>query len=272
MGKLTFKDGPINFDGLKVSDNFCDLHDVPFLQFGERMACPVCQREVLDKKESEYREAMTLKHKKRITFDRLNKDSLISDITIKKAAFHTYDPKGNEAAVNLQQAKRIADRYINGEVFNSLLTGNAGAGKSHLAMGIAQYVNDNSDPWRSVMFLSIDEWLLSIRKTYSSNHLSIEDEQSILDKTAEVDLLILDDLGAETGFIGTDKTASDFTQRMLYGLMNRRQDKSTVITTNLNSVQISQMYDGKVISRLYRNLDESSLIMFRETKDNRIKF
>ena len=84
--------------------------------------------------------------------------------------------------------------------------------------------------------------------------------------------MVLDDLGAETGFIGTKKTASDFTQRMLYGLMNRRQEKSTIITTNLNSSQISGMYDQKVISRLYRGLNENSLIKFEKTKDHRIKF
>lgn len=272
MAESIFKGGSIKFDGLKLSDTFCVLHDVPFLAFGERMACPVCQNEKLNEKEEEYRKSMTLKHQKRITYDRLKKDSLISDPTIKRAAFHTFEPTGQESARNYEKAREITGRYLKGEVFNTVLTGSAGAGKSHLAKSIAEAVNDNSDPWRSVLFLSIDEWLLWIRSTYSDNNLTTEDEKSILDKTAANDLLVLDDLGAETGFIGTKKTASDFTQRMLYGLLNRRQDKSTIITTNLNSTQISNMYDQKIISRMYRGVDESSLIIFKETKDNRIKF
>ena len=91
----------------------------------------------------------------------------------------------------------------------------------------------------------------------------------MVDKYAKVDLLVLDDLGGETGFIGTDKVASDFTQRILYHLMNRRQDKSTIITTNLNSKQISAMYDSKVVSRLYKNLG-GNIIKFEKSKDRRI--
>lgn len=271
MEESIFKGGSINFEGLIQSNETCKIHDVPFLAYGTRMACPVCQNEKLNEKEKAYRDELTQKHQKRITYDRLKKDSLISDPTIKRAAFHTFEPTGQESVRNLAKAREITGRYLKGEVFNTILTGNAGAGKSHLAKSIAEAVNDNANPWRSILFLSIDEWLLWIRSTYSDK-LTTETEQSILDKTAANDLLVLDDLGAETGFIGTEKTASDFTQRMLYGLLNRRQDKSTIITTNLNSTQISNMYDQKIISRMYRGVDESSLIIFKETKDNRIKF
>lgn len=262
----------LNFSGLELSTETCPVHHIPFLTYAGRKACPACQKELLEKKEEEYSRRMTFKHQKRITYDRLSKDSLISDLTIKEASFQTYETDNEESVRNKQAARQIAGRYLNGEVFNTLLTGNAGAGKSHLAMSIAKAVNENSDPWRSVLFLSIDEWLLWIRSTYSDNNLSTDDEKSILDKTAANDLLVLDDLGAETGFIGTKKKASDFTQKMLYGLMNRRQDKSTIITTNLNSDQISAMYDHKVISRLYRGLSEQSMISFEETSDKRIKF
>ena len=84
-------------------------------------------------------------------------------------------------------------------------------------------------------------------------------------------LAVIDDLGAETGFIGTDKTASGFTQRILYSLMNKRQDKSTIITTNLNSAQITAMYDSKIISRLYRRLG-SNVIKFESMNDRRMSF
>lgn len=272
MGELITDLTGLNFPGLYQTNERCSIHNEPLLGFADKKACPICQKERLEQKENEYRETMTYKHTKRITYDRLAKDSLISDATIKVATFDNYVPKNQESADNLAKAQRIAQNYLGGQVFNTLLSGTAGAGKSHLAKGIAYEVNEKANPWRSVLFLSIDEWLLWIRSTYSDNNLSTDDEKSILDKTAKNDLLVLDDLGAETGFIGTKKTASDFTQRMLYGLMNRRQEKSTIITTNLNSSQISGMYDQKVISRLYRGLNENSLIKFEKTKDHRIKF
>lgn len=272
MVVLTSDFNGLNFPGLHQVEEKCSIHNEQLLGFGDRKVCATCQKIILNEKEEEFSKKMTFKHHKRITFDRLSKDSLISDLTIKRATFETFNPTNKESEINMSNAKQIAKKYIDGEIFNTVLTGNAGAGKSHLAMSIAQAVNDHSKPYKSVLFLSIDEWLLWIRSTYSDSNLSTEDEKSILDKTANNDLLVLDDLGAETGFIGTKKTASDFTQRMLYGLMNRRQDKSTIITTNLNSVQIANMYDQKVISRLYRGVSKNSIISFKETKDNRIKF
>lgn len=261
------------FNDLKQSAEHCPIHNIPFLTYLGRKACPSCEEEALKKREIEYQQRMTFKHQKRITYDRLYKDSLVSDLTIKKAEFNTFHLDNDESKQNKQAAIQIANRYLNGEVFNTLLTGNAGTGKTHLAMSIAKEVNENSNPWRSVLFLSIDEWLLWIRSTYSDNdNLNKDDEKSILNNTASHDLLILDDLGAETGFIGTKKTASDFTQKMLYGLMNRRQDKSTIITTNLNSKQLSAMYDQKVISRLYKGVNKDTVIKFKESKDKRISF
>lgn len=93
----------------------------------------------------------------------------------------------------------------------------------------------------------------------------------MIEHISDVDLLVLDDLGAETGFIGTNKTATDFTQRILYSLMNRRQDKSTIITTNLTGAQLASMYDKKILSRMYRKID-GNVITFNGTKDRRMIF
>lgn len=261
-----------DFNALEKLKETCEVHDIPLLSYMGRKACPECQREALEKKEEAYRLELTRRHHKRITYDRLYKDSLVSDLTIKDASFQTFEPDSEESERNKLIARQIAGRYLKGDVFNTLLTGNAGAGKTHLAMSMLKAVNENSDPWRSCLFLSIDEWLLYIRSTYNENRITHEDEQSILEKYSSVDLLVLDDLGAETGFIGTKKTASDFTQRMLYGLMNRRQDKSTIITTNLNSGQVSAMYDQKVISRLYKRVSKETIIKFEESTDKRIQF
>lgn len=261
----------LSFNGLKELEETCTIHSIPLLSYAGRVACPECQRERLEQKEEEYRKRMTWQHHKRITYDRLYKDSLISDVTIKDASFQTYEAADRESRVNKEKARQVAGRYLKGETFNTVFAGNPGTGKSHLAMSILRAVNENSDPWKSCLFLAFDEWLLSIRSTYSKKNISFEDEQSILDRTAAVDFLVLDDIGAETGYIGSDKKATDFTQRMLYGLLNRRQDKSTIITTNLNSDHMSEMYDGKIISRMYRGVEkERTLITFVEADDKRI--
>lgn len=255
---------------LLESDQICEVHNEPMHQYRGHIACQKCQREKVQKEDEELIQNLTKRHHKRITFDRLYKDSIVGDHTLREANFDNFVVDDEESERNKLAARLIAGRYMRGEVFNTLLTGTAGAGKSHLAMSILKAANEHADPYMSCLFLSLDEFLLDIRSTYNDK-ITQEDERSLIDRVAVVDLLVIDDLGAETGPIGTDKSASNFTQRMLYTLMNRRQDKSTIITTNLSSDQVSVMYDSKVISRLYRNLG-GNILKFKADRDRRIKF
>ncbi|WP_277630371.1 ATP-binding protein [Atopococcus tabaci] len=258
---------------VKTLHETCPIHnDVHLRSFAGRVACPSCQREKVEAEEQERAERAGRRYHKRVTYDRLQMDSILSDLTLKDATFQSFVTDDDESRRNKQQARKIAGSYLEGETFNTLLTGTAGAGKSHLAMAILRAVNENSEPWRSCLFLSLDEFLLQIRSTFNnSDRNNHETEQTMIDRVANVDLMVLDDLGAETGFIGTNKKATDFTQRVLYNLMNKRQDKSTIITTNLNSDQVTDMYDGKIISRLYRRL-EGHIITFENERDRRITF
>lgn len=253
-------------------EGWCESHEKPLLNLYGRTACPDCQRELIEQQEAEYIKKASMRHEKRITYERLYKDSIYSDYSLTDASFQSFIIEEEESERNKLLARRIAGRYLKGEVFNTVLTGNAGAGKSFLAMAILKAVNENADPWKSCLFVNLDEFLLEVRSTFGNNDkTNKEDEKSMLERIADVDLLVLDDLGAETGFIGTDKRATDFTQRMLYALMNRRQNASTIITTNLNGEQLDYMYDSKILSRLYRRID-GNIIKFEKSVDKRMKF
>src|SRR5690606_39233922 len=94
-------------------------------------------------------------------------------------------------------------------------------------------------------------------------------ETYFIDLAAKVDFLVIDDLGAETGNINTDKEASDFKTRILRAIVNGRQNKSTIFTTNLNSKQIISMYDAKLADRMLKN---ARIINYKETLSYRTKF
>lgn len=257
---------------VKKTEKVCAIHETPLLELKGRTVCPNCQRQKLEKWEQERVEVAMKNHHKRRTQGRLHNDSILGDLTLKQATFDSFVADDEEAIANKEKALKIARLYLKGEVFNSLLTGKAGTGKSHLAKAMLEAVNEHSRPYKSCLFISLSDFVLEIRNTFGNNDRNNHDtEQSMIERIADVDLLVLDDLGAETGFIGTDKTASDFTQRVLYSLMNKRQDKSTIITTNLDSSQLSNMYDSKILSRLYRNL-EGNIIKFENSKDRRMTF
>jgi DNA replication protein DnaC len=118
----------------------------------------------------------------------------------------------------------------------------------------------------SCLFVSVDEMMRLIRGSINDKS-SIYTESYFVDLLSKVDYLGLDDLGAESGSSETDKSASDFTQRVLNAVTTARQDKSTITTTNLSGQKMRQMYDGRIVSRLLKN---PRFIVFKETKDKRI--
>lgn len=256
---------------IEVLDDVCVIHGEPLRKLLGYKACIVCQRENIKRQEEKEVAIAAERYQKRITYGRLEKDSLVMDKTILQSRFSNFVVKDQHNKETLVKAQELANRYLNGEKFNAVFSGNPGAGKSFLAMAILQEVNEKSDPWRSCLFLPIDEFLLEIRNTFGHNDESNkENEKSMIDRVSDVDLMVLDDLGAETGFIGTDKRASDFTQRVLYNLMNKRQDKSTIITTNLDNKARAAMYDGKVLSRIYNGALNNS-IKFNSERDHRLE-
>lgn len=232
---------------------------------GERESvCPRCQLEIENKKFEQQMQKEIHEQVQRRKYNTLASKSLIQDESIKLARFDNYEDLGAEERVNKQHALRVVERYKKGERFNlwiqSLITG---VGKSHLAMAILKELNSLEV---STLFIDIDEMLRKMRSSFGDKE-SPYTEAYFIDLCSKVDFLVLDDLGAETGDIDTEKRASDYTSRILRAIMNGRQTKSTIITTNLNSERLNEIYDRKVISRMMANIES---IVFEKAKDKRI--
>lgn len=266
--------GGLNFDllqQLKETDLVCELHYKPMIQISENSTpfCIHCAQERLNEKNKNIIEEKTESHMKRSTYGWLNELSLLADETIRAATFATYQEDEPETAVNKKRARLIAKAYLDGKVFNTIMSGSPGTGKSHLSMSILQAVNDNSDPYRKCLFVSVDELMRRIKDSFSNRNADYT-EQNLVERLGKADLLVLDDLGAETGAISSEKAATDFTTRTLYAVINARMNKPTIITTNLTSSELNRMYDQKLLSRMYRGAKAAdSVITFKNTEDKR---
>jgi len=133
------------------------------------------------------------------------------------------------------------------------ITGPVGTGKTHLAAAILRHAmltnfcrrycsNDPSRTHRDALFCRCAEFFLKIRATY--NDSSSRTELSVVDETAGVHLLILDDLGAGK--------SDDFERRAILEVLDRRLNNMlpTVVTSNLARTEISLKIDDRVSSRL----------------------
>jgi DNA replication protein DnaC len=120
------------------------------------------------------------------------------------------------------------------------LMGPTGTGKTTLAMLISKAaLQDN----RSVAIYSLPKLLARIRQTYDSEPGG-DSYLSFFQRLTSVDLLHIDDLGAEK--------RSDWVLEQLYALVNERYEaqRSMLVTTNLDQEQLEEQIGARTVSRL----------------------
>lgn len=127
-----------------------------------------------------------------------------------------------------------------------LLAGNTGCGKTHLAVAMmAEFVKRRMD----ALFITLPDMLLEIRSSFSEK--SEVTEKHLVELYSAKQLLVLDDLGAEK--------PSEFTIATLYLILDRRirQERQTIITTNLKSMREIADYAG---ARIASRISEMELV------------
>lgn len=132
--------------------------------------------------------------------------------------------------------KNYAEKFtLNSE--NILMSGSTGLGKTHLSLAVANKVMRRG-------FNVIYDSALNVMYNVDKERYN---EGDTLKAIMNADLLILDDLGAE------QETKSSVST--VYNIINTRiaRRKPTVISTNLESNEISQRYGARVRSRLIGN-------------------
>jgi DNA replication protein DnaC len=119
------------------------------------------------------------------------------------------------------------------------LHGQVGTGKTTLAMLVSRAALDAG---RSVAIYSLPRLLAEIRATFEAD--GDGSYVSFLDRLAAVDLLHVDDVGAE-------KT-SDWVLEQLYAIVNARyeEERSVVLTTNLERDALAAQINERTVSRL----------------------
>jgi len=122
---------------------------------------------------------------------------------------------------------------------NLLLYGPTGLGKTFVCHCIAK---DLLDAGYTVLYLTAPR-LFKVVEDYRFNRDTLAEPDEMLEAITDVDLLILDDLGAEFTTVVTSSA--------LFDLVNQRllMKKPTVISTNLPPEELVHYYSERIVSR-----------------------
>lgn len=175
---------------------------------------------------------------------------------IKKQNFDTFDLnyyKGAERR-NMEQILEISKDYAlnfhDDTMRNLLFMGDTGLGKTHLSSAIAKVVVDRG-------FDVVYESAQKIFSDFEAEKFGrVPQGENRTERYLACDLLIMDDLGTEM--------QSAFTVSCLYYLINTRliNEKSMVISTNIDKEEFSRQYTDRITSRL---LGEFTVCVFAGT-------
>jgi len=120
------------------------------------------------------------------------------------------------------------------------LMGNTGTGKTTLAMLVSKEALKRG---HSVAIYSLPKLLARIRATFDAQ-VGEESYAEFFERLCDVDLLHIDDLGAEK--------QTEWVLEQLYALVNERyeREKPIVVTTNLSQEQLEDQIGERTVSRL----------------------
>jgi DNA replication protein DnaC len=149
-------------------------------------------------------------------------------------------------AATRRYARTIEDQLDNGR--GLWFMGPPGTGKTTLAMLVAQAALKAG---RSVAIYSLPRLLNEIRDTHRSERSHVD----LLDRLTQVDLLHIDDVGAQR--------STDWVLEELYSIVNGRYEdqRAMVITTNiLDREALCEQITARTVSRLTEMCDELPLV------------
>ncbi|MDE6729522.1 MAG: ATP-binding protein [Oscillospiraceae bacterium] len=122
-----------------------------------------------------------------------------------------------------------------------LFWGEPGTGKTHLSLAIVTEVLKKGN---TIIYDSIGNLLSKVEKEHFQKQETLETDT--LQLLLDTDLLVMDDLGTEF--------QSSFSLSALYTIINTRINRHlpTIISTNLEPEEMTEMYQSRITSRLFK--------------------
>lgn len=182
--------------------------------------------------------------------------SLYSNPETQRYRLSNFEDDTVEHGKAIISAQQVINALVDGQVAHATYFGSPGTGKTHIAHAIMRAVLARSGYFATVMFLDWREYIDFSKNAISGSR---EDKQYIADIQAHyksADLVVLDDYGSER----SSPWAIDLSDQF----WRNREDKSVIMTTNLNVEEIKQRYGARTMSRIAKHAQGFGLKMTGE--------
>ena len=152
------------------------------------------------------------------------------------ASLENYYPQNVNQRMELEQCSQYCEQPFGSN--GLMLIGPVGTGKTHLAIAIARKLMKKQIGY---YYVNMPKLLAQIRSAMGSNS---GESQDFLKELISVNLLIIDDIGAER--------ITDWVREQFYLLINGRYEAAlpTIVTTNESMEELEERIGHRVISRL----------------------
>lgn len=248
--------------GTAPIDKLCPICGTQMLGFAGHEACPKCVKEQIQVED--HANGMKVINDKYRDF--IKKASIFSDKSVLNDNFSNFKAEKNSPeAQALVFARAIAAFYYKNpnKGANVLMYGNAGAGKTHLAMSILRAVNDNT--LRKTLFINASE-LMRRLKNHIEDKTTRWSQEYVIGLVRQANLVVLDDIGVESSRAG----ASQYVSETIYQIYE--SSKRIITTTNLNMQELRRVYTPRDISRMKevgKGVELHNAIDFTQIADKR---
>ena len=173
-----------------------------------------------------------------------------------KPSFDDYQP---ETALQ-KEAKQTSMNFSKMEETTLFYQGKPGLGKTHLSYCVSNDWNGSS------LFMDMPGLMSTLRSSY--NYQSSFSQEELMRLISDVDLFVLDDVGAE--YVKAENGMESWVTDILYQIVNSRQEKRNIYTTNYKGKELQQKY-GMMSSRIISRMMSNAKIIKLDGDDYRLK-
>lgn len=251
------------------SKDSCDIcgNNLTIIKALDKKICLECEKNKHYKEVESMEDNWSLEAVESIAWKYFDNFSVIKNLGIKSAGFNNYDTKEEQVLKAKNIAKQFIGNAVKGIPKHMILSGEPGRGKSHLAMATLRNILAASKYTKKGIYVHYASYLELVQDSWDQKELSPR-VKGVKKAIIEADIVVLDDLGVDLGNVDNPKEAGDWQMKELNLILEAREEKSLIITTNFDEATLKHAYGTRNKSRLFAK-SNGFRVVFKDVTDKR---